>query len=327
MSSLRGRTVLVTGANSGLGLAASAELAARGAEVVLACRDPERGTAALDTVRARCSGASPQLVALDLAELASVRRAAAEVAARWPRLDVLVNNAGYAGAPGLTSDGFERHLGVNHLGHFLLTASLWPLLLRVDRPRVVTVSSLGHFVGRIPRDLAAWRRPGRPGLRRYADSKLANLVFAFELDRRAKAAGLAVASVGVHPGMTRSGLGVGSGGRAWEALVSVSHRVICQPMKDGVKPHVLAVTDPSLRGGEYVGPGGPLGARGPARHPVAHLRAAADAQLGKQLWALSEQLTSTQFDVGPRAADRSSTAPHQGRAAVSGGTTSTGERP
>ena len=306
---LTGRTAVVTGANSGLGLVTARELARHGAEVTLACRDPHRGSAALDDVRS--AAPDPDLVELrplDLSDLTAVR----EFAAGWDSdhpdgLDLLVNNAGIMAIPRRTSaDGYELQLATNHLGHFALTGLLLPALLGRPGARVVTVSSSAHKMGRIDlADLQGERRYGP--WRAYGQSKLANLLFALELQRRADAARVALLSVAAHPGYTATNLqAVGprlSGSRVQGWLAALGNRVIGQDAATGALPQLYAATEPGIVGGCYVGPDGFAELRG---HPAltAPSDAALDEQLAARLWTASEELTGVRYDAlhGPGAA-------------------------
>lgn len=299
-----GRTVLVTGANSGLGLRTAQVVAEHGAKVLLACRSPERGAKALRDVAAR-SATKPVLVSLDLADLASVRDAAATVRELTrDSLDVLVNNAGLMGAPrGLTRDGFETQFGTNHLGHTALTWLLMPALRGGDAARVVTVSSLAATGGGI--DLADpnfERRRYNPA-KAYSQAKLANQVFALELDRRLRAAGEPVLSVAAHPGYSRSELGSTMARSQGNAVVRrvlgtgirLGELLIAQDVRMGALPQLQAATAPDVNGGDYFGPRGPGGLRG---HPVRvrPLRSALDPALGTGLWDLTAKLTGVTPD-------------------------------
>jgi protochlorophyllide reductase len=297
-----GRTILVTGASTGLGLGTTIALAGRGARVILGCRSPERGAQALKSARAAATHAEPELLLVDLADLASIQNAAARFATNHDRLDVLVNNAGHLGPPATTRDGFEVHLGVNHLGHFALTAGLMPLLLASSEPRVVSVASVGHWLGRLPLDERQWRGPRRGRVAVYNDSKLANLIFARELDRRMKTADLDLISVAVHPGGTRTDLGREGGSRLATMIAEAAHKVVCQPLDMGILPHLHAITSRSLKGGEYVGPDGPLEFRGMPKSSARQRRIAADREAGRRLWELSEELTGVTFATDPRIA-------------------------
>ena len=290
-----GRTALVTGANSGIGLEAAKALAACGAHVVLAARDPGRGAQALTEVQGL---GSAELVALDLSDLGRVRAAADEVRSRVERLDLLVNNAGVMATPQRRSaDGHELQMATNHLGHFALTGLLLPALLAAPDPRVVTVSSLVHRIGRLDpadplgegRRYHAWPAYGR--------SKLANLLFAFELQRRADAAGRQLLSVAAHPGLSATRL-VGNGPmRRIPGLAQLASGVYAlgsQPAAHGAWPTLYAATRPGLVGGEYAGPSGPGETRG---RPVLvrAVPAAYDAGLGRALWDRSVELTGVDY--------------------------------
>ena len=294
-----GRTVLVTGATSGLGLASALALSRAGARVLLTARDPERGKAALERVHDH-GHPDAELVELDLADLASVRRAAADVRARTgDRLHVLMNNAGVMGTPlGSTVDGFETQIGTNHLGHAALTWLLMPALRGAGGARVVTVSSLAHGGhGLDVDDLHSTTRPYRPD-RAYSASKLANLLFATELDRRLRAAAEDVISVAAHPGLTGTEL-LGNSVRLRSALLAPLARpinaVIAQPLRTGVLPQLFAATAPQVRGGDYVGPGGLGEVRG---HPGPAKRSAAaqDPALAARLWDATAAATGVAPD-------------------------------
>ncbi|MEU4405908.1 oxidoreductase [Streptosporangium sp. NPDC023963] len=277
---LTGSVAVVTGASGGIGVPTALELARHGARVVLTARDADRGRAALDAVRAAVPGAAAEVRALDLADLGSVRAFAETVDGP---LDLLVNNAGVGPMPRrTTADGFETQLGVNHLGHFALTGLLMPRLLAAPAARVVTVSSDAHAVGAIDfDDLALDRRYGR--FSAYGRSKLANLLFALELQRRADASGTALLSLATHPGMTATGImKAGALSRPLNALL----RLALQPPAKGALPSLYAATSPEARGGQYVGPG-PKVLRPSPR--------ALDAAVAARLWERSEELTGVRF--------------------------------
>ena len=292
---LTGRSAVVTGANSGIGFHAALELARRGARVTLTARDPGRGAAALDRVRAEVPAADVVLGSLDLADLSSVRDFAAAYAGD---LDLLVNNAGVMAVPlRHTPDGFESQFGTNHLGHFALTGLLLPALLARPGARVVTVTSGVHRIGTIDfADLDA-RRSYRKWPA-YAQSKLANLLFAFELQRRADAAGADLRSTAAHPGYAATNLQSAgprlAGSRVSEAGAAVVTRVIGQSAAAGALPTLRAGTDPAVRGGEVFGPGGPLEMRG-APKQVAVSKRARDRALAARLWAVSEEKTGVGY--------------------------------
>jgi NAD(P)-dependent dehydrogenase (short-subunit alcohol dehydrogenase family) len=280
-----GRIAVVTGATSGLGLHTARALARAGAEVVVAVRDVERG---------RQVGAAA-VVRLDLAEQASVREAAAELLERWPRMDILVNNAGVMAVPKRTTpDGFELQMATNHFGHFALTGLL---LGALGSARVVTVSSGAHRGGKIDfGDLNSERSYHR--WRVYSQTKLANLLFMFELGRRAAAAGLDLTSVAAHPGLAKTNLqAVGprmEGSRLREAIIVGGTRLLGQSDEQGALPSLYAATVPDLASGTYVGPDGMFEGRG---HPkiVSASRAAHDEAAARRLWEASEQLTGVSY--------------------------------
>jgi NAD(P)-dependent dehydrogenase (short-subunit alcohol dehydrogenase family) len=300
MPDLHGRVALVTGASSGIGLETAAQLARGGARTLLGCRDPQRGARARELIVGRFPGAAVEVVRVDLASLESVEDAAEEIADRAGQLDVLVNNAGLmAPAPELTSEGFELQFAVNHLGHFALTGRLLPLLLAADAARVVTVSSLGHRLWNgaglsEPADFKTL--PGRSRWLGYVRSKLANLLFALELERRARTCSAALRSIAVHPGLARSELVAKSSvGRrpviGPAARVSVGLGV--QSTAAGALPSLYAATNPSVLGGEFIGPR--LATRGaPVRIQPSH--AARDAKLADQLWSASVEASGVGYE-------------------------------
>jgi NAD(P)-dependent dehydrogenase (short-subunit alcohol dehydrogenase family) len=293
--SLDGRTAVVTGANSGLGLITARELARAGAEVVLACRNAEKGRAALEQVSAAASGPPPRLETLDLADLGSVREFAGRVGAMWPGLDLLINNAGVMAPPRReTVDGFESQFGTNHLGHFALTGRLLEVLCATDDPRVVTLSSLAHRTGRIRFDDLQHRRHYNNWLA-YGQSKLANLMFGLELARRAAAAGSPLRSLIAHPGYSATNLQFAGPAHVWEKLpMAVLNRVYAQSAEMGALPTLFAaVTD--LPSGTFVGPDGLFEGRGHP-HIVTGAGRAYDEEAAARLWAASEELTGVTFE-------------------------------
>jgi len=294
-----GRTVLVTGANSGLGFHTSLQLARHGARVLMTARDPERGEQAVARLRAEEPSAAVELLSLDLADLSSVRAAAADIASRCEQLDTLVNNAGVMAIPyRQTVDGFEMQFGTNHLGHFALTGLLLPLLLAAPAGRVVTVSSGAHRTGAINfDDLQSMRSYQKWKV--YGQSKLANLLFAAELDRRSRAAGTRLISVAAHPGYANTNLQrVGpqmEGNRLRQAAMALVNRTVAQSDAAGALPSLYAATMPDVLGGQYFGPSGLGEMRG---HPklVGRSAAAKDAATATRLWAVSEELTGVTYD-------------------------------
>jgi NAD(P)-dependent dehydrogenase (short-subunit alcohol dehydrogenase family) len=294
---LTGRRAIVTGATSGLGLETARVLAARGAHVLLTGRDEERTDQAVRRVRAAVPGGSVEPAGLDLADLSSVRAFAAQAGAL--PVDLLVNNAGVMALPSreVTLDGFERQVGTNHLGHFALTGLLLPALLAAPAPRVVTVSSIMHWIGVMTVDDLQSEQRYDPW-QAYARSKLANLLFARELNRRVRAAGVDLVSVAAHPGYTRTRLvanGPAQGHPVLGAAFRAGSALVGQGVRSGALPQLRAATDPAVTGGEFVGPR-VLGWRG---LPVHARRAAAARDDGSQdaLWAESERLTGVRFDL------------------------------
>ena len=291
-----GRTALVTG-NGGLGYETALALARAGASVLIAGRDTDKGTEAKRRIRHAAPGANVQFVPLDLASLASIASCGAGLRASLDRIDLLVNNAGVMAPPErrTTDDGFELQFGTNHLGHFALTAELLPLLRRSDDARVVTLSSVAARQGRFDFDDLQSHRDYQPMVA-YAQSKLASLVFAMELQRRSDAFGWNLRSIAAHPGIARTdlllnGAGPDSGaGRARRWLW-----FLFQPAADGAWPTLYAATAPKAEGGAYYGPGylgETRGAPNMARVPDAALNLG-DAL---RLWQVSEQLTGLWFD-------------------------------
>jgi len=283
-----GRTAVVTGANTGIGFEAARVLAARGARVLLGCRSEQRAEDAMARIRAATPDADVAFVALDQASLASVEAAAARVAEE-PRLDVLVNNAGVMVPPlSRTEDGFELQLGVNHLGTFALTGRLLEQLAADGGGRVVTTSSLAHRGGQLfLDDLAA--EQGYDAQARYGQSKLANLLFALELDRRTSTAGTPVTSIACHPGLAATEL-VRHMPRPLAAVAPAVLGLVFNTAAQGAWPTLQAATDPDLPGGSYVGPQRwreTAGASGPAQvSPRAQ-----DPELARRLWDVSVELT------------------------------------
>jgi NAD(P)-dependent dehydrogenase (short-subunit alcohol dehydrogenase family) len=287
---LSGRTAVVTGASVGLGLETARVLAARGAKVVLACRDTTKGEAAARTM----SGIKARVVELDLASLPSVREAAETIRSTCPHLDLLINNAAVMQVPfQSTEDGFELTFGVNHLGHFALTGLLLPHLLRTPGSRIVTVTSNAHRRGRLDLDPNQEYEPGSA----YDRSKLANLLFAYELHRRLQASGATTASLAAHPGNARTALWATSS-RLERVLIGSVLRPfafwLAQSARRGALPQLRAATDIDARGGECYGPDGRFQYVGsPVR--VQTSPDSYDRDAASRLWRLSEQLTEVEY--------------------------------
>lgn len=299
---LDGKTFAVTGANSGLGLETVRALAGRGAHVLLACRNRGAAEKAVHAVRRRTPRGRLDVMALDLADLDSVRAFAEAARVTHPAIDGLINNAGVMALPyRQTKDGFEMHFGTNHLGHFALTGRLLPALMRAPHARVVTVSSQFHRLGRMDFADPNWERRAYDKWRAYAQSKLANLLFAFELDRRLREAGADVLSVAAHPGYAATNLQrqgartVGSAPGGW--FGGIGNTLFAQSAENGALPILRAASEPGVPGGSYYGPAGPMELRGAPVTVTAHA-GAHSAEDARRLWALSEELTGVAYEFG-----------------------------
>lgn len=300
MPSQAGKLAVVTGANSGLGLETAIALAAAGAQVVMACRTPSKAAAALDQVRDRVPQAKVELMSLDLADLASVRRFAADFSARHARLDLLVNNAGVMAVPlSRTVDGFEMQIGTNHLGHFALTGLLLDRLEAAGEARIVNLASLAHrwTLGMDLDDLNFERRAYNKW-DAYGKSKLANLLFTFELDRRLKASGSTLRAVAAHPGYASTNLQfVGpqqSGSVFGRVFMQLGNTLLGQSAAMGALPSLYAATAPDVASGDYYGPDGFQQIHGHPRK-VGCRKAARDEATAARLWKVSEALTGVKF--------------------------------
>ncbi|MFZ2528617.1 MAG: oxidoreductase [Rhodococcus sp. (in: high G+C Gram-positive bacteria)] len=282
---LSGRTFVVTGATSGVGEATARALGAAGAHVVLAVRNVVKGENVAGQI-----GPNTTVRRLDLSDLASVREFAAGIGETHDQIDVLVNNAGVMALPlARTVDGFEMQMGTNHFGHFALTGLLLPTIT----DRVVTVSSAAHRAGRVDLDDPNWERRQYSRSGGYAQSKLANLLFSLELERRLEACGSPVHSIGAHPGYAATGVG-GNTGTWFDRLFGVGKKVLQRSPAQGAESVVYAATDPALRGG-YIGPGGFLGLYG-SPHVASYSSRARDVETASRLWELSEQLTGVHYE-------------------------------
>src|SRR5262245_14271652 len=290
----QGRLAVVTGANTGLGFETARVLAARGASVVLAVRDADKGKAAAARIATTAPGATVTVQPLDLASLESIRAAAAELRARHPAIDLLINNAGVMFTPQQTTrDGFELQFGTNHLGHFALTGLLLEQMLPVPGSRVVTLSSLAHRLrARINFDDLQSERSYRRAAA-YSQSKLANLMFTYELHRRLSGAATTTTTVAVaaHPGLAATELT-----RHSSAIAAFANALISQTAAMGAPPTLRAATDPGVAGGQYYGPGRLLGTRG---YPelAASSGQSRDTAIQRRLWTVSEELTGVTFPV------------------------------
>ncbi|MGW5738484.1 MULTISPECIES: oxidoreductase [Streptomyces] len=289
------RVCVVTGANSGLGLATTRALAGRGAHVILAVRDEGKGRRAAAEITAAQPDARLEVRRLDLSDLDSVRGFAERLHAERARIDVLINNAGVMAPPRtLSKQGHELQFACNHLGHFALTGLLLDLLAAGGDPRVVTVSSINHRQARIRFDDLSGERGYKP-MGHYNQSKLANAVFGRELHRRLSESGSPVRSVLAHPGYTATNLQRGTPTGLWRVLLGhIGNPLFAQRPADGALPQLYAATEPAVESGQFIGPGGLAELRGaPARVELAPV--AADAETGRRLWELSERMTGVRF--------------------------------
>jgi NAD(P)-dependent dehydrogenase (short-subunit alcohol dehydrogenase family) len=300
MPDQKGRVVAITGANSGLGFEVAKGFASRGARVIMACRNVGKGEDARRRIVAEHPRATVEVMALDLASLASVRRFAEDLVTQVDRLDVLCNNAGVMALPRTqTADGFEMQFGTNHLGHFALTGRLLPLLRATANARIVTMSSGAHRMGRIDFD----DLQGSAGYGKwtaYAQSKLANLLFVFELDRRLRMKQARMMSVACHPGYSATELQAAGpkmeGSAFMERIMELGNRLLAQDAATGALPMLYAATASDVKGGDYIGPDGigELWGHPTKVQPTARAR---DPETAARLWATSEELTGVRYDA------------------------------
>jgi len=286
---LTGKIAIVTGANSGIGYETARALARQEATVILACRNKDKGQAAERQIAQEYPGAKAELGLLDLSNLALVRRFAGEFTRRYDRLDILINNAGIMRTPfGKTADGFELQFGVNHLGHFALTGLLLDLIVRTPQARVVTVSSGGHRFGKIDFDNLNADKGYDAGAA-YGQSKLANLLFTYELHRRFKGAGVDAIAAAAHPGWT-----AGTNLAVHWRMLRLLNPFIGQKPSMGALPALYAATAPDVQGGDYYGPDGWQELRGyPTK--VRSSDRSYDPAVAAKLWTISEELTGVRY--------------------------------
>lgn len=290
LPSLEGKLALITGGNRGLGFETATALLAAGAQVVIACREPRKAQAAIDRLQQQHPSAFVQAMALDVADLSSVRRFTEAFNARFDQLDLLIHNAAAILAPqGVTADGFETHLGTNHFGPFALTGLLLARLNAAPAARVVSMSSMAHRLtaGLDPTDPGLTTRAYKP-MDAYGRSKLAALLFTLELDRRLKASGSRATAMTAHPGYSATNTDIGG------FFLRLATRLFAQPAATGALPALFAATDATLKGGEYIGPGGFKELSGLPKR-VQCSDQGRDAVVAQRLWALSEQLTGVRY--------------------------------
>ena len=288
---LTGRVAVITGSNAGLGFHIAADLAGAGARVIMACRNETKATEAAHRIRTSAPRGTVETMTLDLADLASVRAFAEQLGATVDRLDILGNNAGLMAIDeSRTTDGFETQFGVNHLGHFALTGLVLPLLLATPDSRVVNHSSMGHRPGKIHIDDLMYERHRYSRWPAYFQSKLANLLFSLELQRRLSRAGASTIALTAHPGGSRTDLGVEGSGLLNKALRPIGG--FGQSAARGALPFVRACVDPSARGGDFFGPRYLLFGSPRLETPTKRAR---DAAMAGRLWSASEELTGIAY--------------------------------
>ena len=294
-----GKTVVVTGANSGIGFGAATVLAAKGAHVIFACRNLDKANKAVASLREEVSDANVDVMELNLANLDSVRSFADAFRGRFDSLHLLCNNAGVMALPKtMTDDGFEMQIGTNHLGHFALTGLLLEPLLKAGEGRVVSVASVAHRLGKMDfDDLQSEEKYDKWAA--YGQSKLANLLFIFELNRRAAAAKADLIAAAAHPGYAATNLqfvGPEMSGSVFSKLfMSVGNVVLAQDQRAGAWPTLFAATDPGVRGGDYIGPGGVMEMRGRPKK-VDSTGRSKKTDDWKRLWEISEELTGVRYE-------------------------------
>ena len=298
---LSGKTALVTGANSGLGFATASALAAHGAHVILGCRDARKAEDAMTRIRASTPQAKLEFLPGDLSDQSSVRKAAELLKSRHAQLHIQVNNAGIMTLPYTkTRDGFEMLFGTNYLGHFALTGLLVGITSRTPGARIVTLSSISERMGRLPLDDLNWEKTRYSKGAAYARSKLANMVFALELDRRLRRAGINTLSVAAHPGYSATNIVYGGmqsseslRRRIWNFLARIG-AAFGQSPERGALPSLYAATARDVKSGDYFGPDGFVEFRGYPRRVKPSARAR-DESLASGLWTRSEELTGVRF--------------------------------
>jgi len=299
MPSQQGKIALITGANSGIGFEAAKALAEKGAHVIMACRNPQKANEAMETLRREVPNADITFLQMDLASQSSVKAAVETFKKDHAQLDLLINNAGVMWLPKSdTEDGYEMQFGTNHLGHFTLTGLLLDTLTSTPDSRIVTVSSLGHYTGKIHfDDIKLDKRYGKH--KSYAQAKLANLMFAYELDRKLKAAGKSTRSIAVHPGGSSTNLatpGFEKGASLFTGVAKVFFPYVTQTAQSGALPTLFGATAAEVNGGDYIGPSKLFEVIG-APKKVNSSRYSKRKDVAEKLWQLSEDLTNIQFDA------------------------------
>ncbi|MFW9928826.1 MAG: oxidoreductase [Candidatus Thorarchaeota archaeon] len=303
IADLTGKIVVITGANSGTGFEATKILAKKGAHVIMGCRNEEKGKKALEEIKKELPESSIEYMHLDLSNLKSINEFTTNIKSKYKHVDVLLNNAGVMQTPHKkTEDGFELQIGINHLGHFALTGLLLDLIKATPEARVVTMSSTVHTMGKVDTtDLQFENGRKYDRTKSYSQSKLANLLFAYELDRKFKENNITAISVASHPGyaatnLQSSGLSLDTGLKAkfYRWTYKITNKVIAQSAYMGSLPMVMAGVDNSVKGGEYYGPTGLLGQRGYPGKTKSNEKSH-DVENAQKLWKISEELTKVHY--------------------------------
>lgn len=293
---LKGKRIIITGASHGIGFEAARVLASKGADIVMAVRNTEKGEKAASKIAIVNGHKQVSVMHLDLADLESVRKFADDFLTRYDRLDVLINNAGVMIPPyKRTKDGFELQFGTNYLGHYALTARLLPLLQATPLSRVVSLSSIAARRAKIHFDNLDGSKGYSP-MKFYRQSKLANLLFALELQNKLERSGSSTISVACHPGISATNLLSRGSGRETGKLMKMLMRIVAQTAENGALPTLYAATHPDLRGGEFIGPDGPGNTKG---YPVLTNDSARlyNPDLAAKLWEVSETLTGVTYSI------------------------------
>jgi NAD(P)-dependent dehydrogenase (short-subunit alcohol dehydrogenase family) len=294
---LNNKIIIVTGANSGLGFEATKIFASKGATIIMACRSIERANEARDLILKEIKNANLVAMDLDLGSLKSIKAFVLDFKKKYNQLDILLNNAGVMTIPyGKTEDGFEIQNGVNHLGHFALTAQLFDIIKKTENSRIVNVSSLAHRQGKINFDNYLFEKGGYKKMKSYANSKLSNLLFTYELDRKIKEKGYDIKVLAAHPGVSSTNLGRHIEGKnSTNPFLKFALR-FGQPASLGCLPEVRAALDQHAQSGQYYGPSGLTGMKG---FPVLvkSSKRSHDIEDAKKLWSLSEELTQVKFEI------------------------------
>lgn len=291
MPDLTGKVAIVTGANRGIGYETTRALVQRGATVIMACRNRESAERSAEEIRALHPAGTITIHPLDLSDLNSVQQFTDDFKAKHNRLDLLINNAGLMVQPLRTTEqGFESQIGVNHLGHFALTAQLIGLLNATPQARVVTVSSIAHRFGTIDLADLHWQNKEYDAMSAYGQSKLANLMFTYELQRKLNQAGHSTKAMVVHPGYTRTNVDEGL------SAMSIAGRLLAQPARQGALPSLFAATASEAQGGQYYGPSG-VAELGGNPEQVASNELSYDRVMAERLWQVSEELTGVSFQL------------------------------